>query len=139
MKVLMVLTSHDQSDNRGRKTGFWLEELAPPYYVFKDTGAEIAPTPPKGARPLPGGHGQMWDPAEGDADSGPEGKGQTACRLRLGRSKSQGAVCSTNEAASHPKYEPPPRSRHRSALRDRPPRRDGKVNGLLKARTNTCV
>ena len=35
MKVLMVLTSHDQLGNTGRKTGFWLEELAAPYYVFK--------------------------------------------------------------------------------------------------------
>ena len=34
MKVLMVLTSHDQLGNTGRKTGFWLEELAAPYYVF---------------------------------------------------------------------------------------------------------
>ena len=39
MKVLMVLTSHDQLGNTGRKTGFWLEELAAPYYVFKDAGA----------------------------------------------------------------------------------------------------
>ena len=38
MKVLMVLTSHDQLGNTGRKTGFWLEELAAPYYVFKDAG-----------------------------------------------------------------------------------------------------
>src|SRR5271166_2933332 len=36
MKVLMVLTSHDLLGNTGRKTGFWLEELAAPYYVFKD-------------------------------------------------------------------------------------------------------
>src|SRR5215471_3342293 len=36
MKVLMVLTSHDQLGNTGRKTGFWLEEMAAPYYVFKD-------------------------------------------------------------------------------------------------------
>jgi hypothetical protein len=41
MKVLMVLTTHDRLGNTGRKTGFWLEELAPPYYVFKDAGANI--------------------------------------------------------------------------------------------------
>ena len=41
MKVLMVITSHDQLGNTGRKTGFWLEELAAPYYVFKDAGVEI--------------------------------------------------------------------------------------------------
>jgi hypothetical protein len=39
MKVLMVITSHEQLDSTGRKTGFWLEELAAPYYVFKDAGA----------------------------------------------------------------------------------------------------
>ena len=42
MKILMVLTSHDKLGNTGRKTGFWLEEFAAPYYVFKDAGAEIA-------------------------------------------------------------------------------------------------
>ena len=51
MKVLMVLTSHDQLGNTGRKTGFWLEELAAPYYVFKDSGAEITLASPKGGRP----------------------------------------------------------------------------------------
>ncbi len=51
MKVLMVLTSHDQLGDTGRKTGFWLEELAAPYYVFKDAGAEITLTSPKGGRP----------------------------------------------------------------------------------------
>jgi hypothetical protein len=39
VKVLMVITSHDQLGNTGRKTGFWLEELAAPLYVFKDAGA----------------------------------------------------------------------------------------------------
>jgi putative intracellular protease/amidase len=51
MKVLMVLTSHDQLGNTGRKTGFWLEELAAPYYVFKDAGVEITLASPKGGRP----------------------------------------------------------------------------------------
>jgi putative intracellular protease/amidase len=51
MKVLMVLTSHDQLGNTGRKTGFWLEELAAPYYVFKDAGAQIILASPKGGRP----------------------------------------------------------------------------------------
>jgi putative intracellular protease/amidase len=41
MKVLMVLTSHSELGNTGKKTGFWLEEFAAPYYVFKDAGAEI--------------------------------------------------------------------------------------------------
>jgi putative intracellular protease/amidase len=51
MKVLMVLTSHDQLGNTGRKTGFWLEELAAPYYAFKDAGAEIVLASPQGGQP----------------------------------------------------------------------------------------
>ena len=51
MKILMVLTSHDQLGNTGRKTGFWLEVLAAPYYVFKDAGAEIVLASPKGGQP----------------------------------------------------------------------------------------
>jgi putative intracellular protease/amidase len=51
MKVLFVLTSHDQLGNTGRKTGFWLEELAAPYYVFKDAGAEVTLASPKGGQP----------------------------------------------------------------------------------------
>ena len=41
MKIVMVLTSHDRLGDTGRKTGFWLEELAAPYYAFQDAGAEI--------------------------------------------------------------------------------------------------
>jgi putative intracellular protease/amidase len=51
MKVLMVLTSHDKLGNTGRKTGFWLEELAAPYFIFKDSGAEIVLASPKGGQP----------------------------------------------------------------------------------------
>jgi putative intracellular protease/amidase len=51
MKILMVLTSHDELGNTGRKTGFWLEELAAPYYAFKDAGAEITLASPKGGQP----------------------------------------------------------------------------------------
>ncbi|HEY2872384.1 MAG TPA: type 1 glutamine amidotransferase domain-containing protein [Reyranella sp.] len=51
MKVLMVLTSHDTLGNTGRKTGFWLEELAAPYYVFKDAGIQVTLASPKGGRP----------------------------------------------------------------------------------------
>jgi putative intracellular protease/amidase len=50
-KVLMVLTSHDKLGNTGRKTGFWLEELAAPYYAFKDAGAEIVLASPLGGQP----------------------------------------------------------------------------------------
>src|ERR1700761_3945684 len=51
MKVLMVLTSHDTLGNTGRKTGFWLEEFAAPYYVFTDAGAEVTLASPKGGQP----------------------------------------------------------------------------------------
>lgn len=51
MKILMVLTSHDQLGNTGRKTGFWLEEFAAPYYTFKDAGADIVLASPKGGQP----------------------------------------------------------------------------------------
>jgi len=51
MKILMVLTSHDQLGNTSRKTGFWLEELAAPYYAFQDAGAEIVLASPKGGQP----------------------------------------------------------------------------------------
>lgn len=51
MKVLMVLTSHDTLGNTGRKTGFWLEELAAPYYAFKAAGAKITLASPQGGRP----------------------------------------------------------------------------------------
>lgn len=51
MKVLIVLTSHDELGNTGKKTGFWLEELAAPYYTFKDAGAEIVLASPKGGQP----------------------------------------------------------------------------------------
>ncbi|NIF23637.1 type 1 glutamine amidotransferase domain-containing protein [Candidatus Pantoea multigeneris] len=51
MKVLMVLTSHDKLGDTGHKTGFWLEELAAPYYAFKDAGAEITLASPLGGNP----------------------------------------------------------------------------------------
>jgi len=51
MKILMVLTSHDQLGNTGRKTGFWLEEFAAPYYVFMDAGVELTLASPKGGQP----------------------------------------------------------------------------------------
>ncbi|MEZ3501438.1 type 1 glutamine amidotransferase domain-containing protein [Pantoea sp. KPR_PJ] len=51
MNVLMVLTSHDRLGDTGRKTGFWLEELAAPYYAFKDAGAKITLASPQGGNP----------------------------------------------------------------------------------------
>jgi putative intracellular protease/amidase len=51
MKILMVLTSHDQLGDTGKKTGFWLEEFAAPYYTFLDAGAQITVASPKGGQP----------------------------------------------------------------------------------------
>lgn len=71
MKILMVLTSHDELGNTGKKTGFWLEEFAAPYYVFKDAGAEITLASPKGGQP-------PLDSKSAEKDS------QTAATLRFG-------------------------------------------------------
>jgi putative intracellular protease/amidase len=51
MKILMVLTSHDKLGDTGKKTGFWLEEFAAPYYVFQDAGAQITLASPLGGQP----------------------------------------------------------------------------------------
>ena len=51
MKILMVLTSHDDLGDTGKKTGFWLEEFAAPWYALKDAGAEIVVASPKGGQP----------------------------------------------------------------------------------------
>ena len=50
-KILMVLTSHDKLGDTGKKTGFWLEEFAAPYYVFKDAGAAVTLASPQGGQP----------------------------------------------------------------------------------------
>ena len=62
MKILMVLTSHDKLGDTGKKTGFWLEEFAAPYYVFKDAGAEITLASPLGGQP-------PLDPKSDEADA----------------------------------------------------------------------
>ena len=62
MKILMVLTSHDQLGDTGPKTGFWLEEFAAPYYVFKDAGVEMTLASPKGGQP-------PLDPKSDDPDA----------------------------------------------------------------------
>jgi putative intracellular protease/amidase len=50
-KILMILTSHDRLGDTGRKTGFWLEEFAAPYYVLRDAGAEVTLASPRGGQP----------------------------------------------------------------------------------------
>lgn len=51
MKILMVLTSHDQLGSTGRQTGFWLEEFAAPYFVFRDAGVQLTLASPRGGQP----------------------------------------------------------------------------------------
>src|ERR1700691_1924743 len=51
MKILMVLTSHDTLGDTGQKTGFWLEEFAAPYFVFRDAGVHLTLASPKGGQP----------------------------------------------------------------------------------------
>ena len=86
MKVLIVLTSHDQLGDTGHKTGFWLEELAAPYYAFKDTGAEIVLASPKGGQPPldpksnePAFQTELTHRFEAD----PDAKAQLAATVRL--------------------------------------------------------
>lgn len=51
MNILIVLTSHDKLGDSGEKTGFWLEEFAAPYYVFRDAGAQTTLASPLGGQP----------------------------------------------------------------------------------------
>lgn len=62
MKILMVLTSHDTLGDTGKKTGFWLEEFAAPFYTFRDAGAEVVLASPKGGLP-------PLDPKSDDPDA----------------------------------------------------------------------
>jgi putative intracellular protease/amidase len=83
MKILVVLTSHDQLGDTGRKTGFWLEEFAAPYYVFKDAGVEMTLASPKGGQP-------PLDPKSDDPDS------QTEASRRFKKDKEvQAALANT--------------------------------------------
>ena len=49
--ILIILTSHEDLGDTGEKTGFWLEELAAPYYVFVDAGVKVTLASPKGGKP----------------------------------------------------------------------------------------
>ncbi|MEO6103510.1 MAG: type 1 glutamine amidotransferase domain-containing protein [Pseudoxanthomonas sp.] len=85
MKILMVLTSHDSLGDTGKKTGFWLEEFAAPYYVFKDAGASIVLASPKGGQP-------PLDPKSDEADA------QTAATRRFdGDEESKQALAHTRK------------------------------------------
>jgi putative intracellular protease/amidase len=83
MKILMVLTSHDKLGDTGKKTGFWLEEFAAPYYAFKDAGAAVTLASPKGGQP-------PLDPTS-DADDAQTG----ATKRFKGDKAAQGDLAST--------------------------------------------
>jgi len=80
MKVLMVLTSHDTLGHTGRKTGFWLEEFAAPYYTFLDAGATVTLASPKGGQPP---IDPVSDTPEGQTDSTRRFKGDPAAQVAL--------------------------------------------------------
>ena len=92
MKVLIVLTSHDRLGETGHKTGFWLEELAAPYYALKQAGAQITLASPKGGRP-------PLDPKSNEPDfqtdetrrfeADPEAMGALAQSVRLAEVKAE--------------------------------------------------
>ena len=82
-KILMVLTSHDQLGDTGKKTGFWLEEFAAPYYRFVDAGATVTLASPKGGQP-------PLDPKSDEPDA------QTEATRRFGQdSEAQQALANT--------------------------------------------
>lgn len=88
MKILLVLTSHGQLGDTGKPTGFWLEELAAPYYVFKDAGVELVLASPKGGQP----------PLDPKSDE-PDAQTEATRRFRADREAMQ-ALGSTRPLAS---------------------------------------
>ncbi|MGV8893588.1 MAG: type 1 glutamine amidotransferase domain-containing protein [Burkholderiaceae bacterium] len=88
MNVLMVLTSHDQLGNTGKKTGFWLEEFAAPYYTLKDAGANVTVVSPLGGQP-------PLDPKSDEPDA------QTAATKRFkADAAAQAALASTGKLSA---------------------------------------
>ena len=88
MKILMVFTSHDQLGDTGKKTGFWLEEFAGPYYVFRDAGASVTLASPQGGQP-------PLDPKSDDPDAQTD-----ATRRFKGDPAAQQALANTVKLAS---------------------------------------
>jgi len=89
MKTLMVLTSHDQLGDTGLKTGFWLEEFAAPYFVFRDAGVDLTLASPKGGQPpidpksdLPENQTPAMSRFKGDRSAGQR---RPRCANRFGR------------------------------------------------------
>lgn len=89
MKILMVLTSHDKLGDSGKKTGFWLEEFAAPYYVFKDAGAQITLASPLGGQPP---LDPKSDEASAQTDATRRFKGDVGAQQELAHSVKLGGV-----------------------------------------------
>jgi putative intracellular protease/amidase len=93
MKILMVLTSHDQLGSTGEKTGFWLEEFASPYYVFKDANADVTLASPNGGQP-------PLDPKSDEPDSQTEAtkrfKGDADAQAALAKTLKLSDISSEN-------------------------------------------
>lgn len=87
MNVLMVLTSHDQLGDTGKKTGFWLEEFAAPYYTLKDAGAKVSVVSPLGGQP-------PLDPKSDEPDAQTD-----ATRRFKGDAAAQATLASTGKLA----------------------------------------
>lgn len=87
MKILMVLTSHSELGNTGKKTGFWIEEFAAPYYIFLDAGATVTIASPKGGQP-------PIDPSSDTADN------QTPATIRFKVDKDLQKIVSDTEVLS---------------------------------------
>jgi len=87
MKILMVLTSHSELGNTGKKTGFWIEEFAAPYYIFLDAGAIVTIASPKGGQP-------PIDPSSDTADN------QTPATIRFKVDKDLQKIVSETEVLS---------------------------------------
>lgn len=92
-RILIVLTSYNQLGATGRDTGFWLEELAAPYYVFKDAGAEVTLASPKGGQP-------PLDPKSDDPDAQSDAtrrfKADRAANLELAGTASLDSLSATD-------------------------------------------
>ncbi len=89
MKILFVLTSHDKLGDTGKKTGFWLEEFAAPYYTFIDAGAEVVIASPAGGQPP---LDPKSDEAEAQTDATKRFKADPAAQTALASSVKLAAV-----------------------------------------------
>src|SRR3978361_2524957 len=90
MKILMVLTSHDKLGDTGRKTGFWLEEFAAPYFTFLDAGAVVTVASPKGGQP----------PLDPVSDT-PEGQTELTRRFKADPAAQAGLANTVRPARTH--------------------------------------